>query len=45
MESSFCAAIPKDTRLIETMGWSPEGGYRHLALHLARLEHISAKLR
>lgn len=44
MESSFCAAIPKDTRLIETLGWSPEGGYRHLALHLARLEQSATRL-
>lgn len=44
MESPFRDAIPEDTRLIETLGWSPEGGYRHLALHLARLEQSAMRL-
>ncbi len=44
MESPFRDALPEDTRLIETLGWSPEGGYRHLALHLARLEQSAMRL-
>lgn len=44
MESPFRDALPEDTRLIETLGWSPVGGYRHLALHLARLEQSALRL-
>ena len=44
MESPFRAAIPQDTRLIETMGWRPGEGVRYLGLHLARMARSAEAL-
>ncbi len=44
MESSFRQAIPENTRLIETLGWSPVKGFAFLDLHLNRLEASAARL-
>lgn len=37
MESPFPEPVPAGTRLIETFGWRPETGARHLSAHLARM--------
>lgn len=44
MESPFRAPIPADTRLIETLLWTPEGGFARLDLHFRRLEQSAAAL-
>ncbi|MGR3617046.1 MAG: aminotransferase class IV family protein [Paracoccaceae bacterium] len=38
MESPLRPPAEPDFRLIETFGWHPGEGYRHLALHLDRME-------
>ena len=43
MESPFCSTVPDGTRLIETFGWSPNGGFARLDAHLARMAR-SAKI-
>lgn len=43
MESPFCGTVPDGTRLIETFGWSPTGGFARLGAHLARMAR-SAKI-
>ncbi|MFY0596515.1 MAG: aminotransferase class IV family protein [Cognatishimia sp.] len=37
MESTLRGSVPAGTRLIETFGWTPEAGYRHLDRHFARM--------
>lgn len=37
MESPLRDSIPSGTQLIETFGWTPKDGFRHLDLHLARM--------
>lgn len=44
MESPFRDATDDDTRLIETMLWTPEGGIRMRDRHLARLARSAARL-
>ncbi len=44
MESTFRDAIDDDTRLIETMLWTPEGGVHRRERHLARLARSAARL-
>ncbi len=44
MESAFRQAIPENTRLIETLGWSPQKGFAFLDLHLSRLEASADRL-
>ena len=45
MESPFCGAVPDGTRLIETFGWSPTGGFARLDAHLARMARSATILR
>jgi len=44
LKARFLTSEPSDPALIETMGWTPEGGYRYLRHHLARLEASAAYL-
>lgn len=44
MESPFCGPVPAGTRLIETFGWSPSGGFARLDLHLARMARSASAL-
>jgi len=37
IKTRFLDSRPEDPALIETIGWTPEDGYRYLAGHLARL--------
>ena len=37
MESPLCPSADPDFALIETLGWTPEGGFAHRARHLRRL--------
>jgi 4-amino-4-deoxychorismate lyase len=41
LEGPFRRSPPPDLRLIETLGWRPGEGYRHLEAHLARLERTA----
>jgi len=42
LKANFLESQPGDPALIETMGWTPEEGYRHLPRHLARLADSAA---
>ncbi|SEO56918.1 4-amino-4-deoxychorismate lyase [Salinihabitans flavidus] len=37
MESAICGGVSDGTRLIETFGWHPGEGFRHLNRHLDRM--------
>ncbi|GAA6208254.1 aminotransferase class IV family protein [Cognatishimia sp. WU-CL00825] len=37
MESPLRSGVPAGTRLIETFGWHPDTGFRHLDRHLSRM--------
>jgi len=37
LESTLRGSVPAGTRLIETFGWTPDAGYRHLDRHFARM--------
>ncbi|MGH1466336.1 MAG: aminotransferase class IV family protein [Cognatishimia sp.] len=44
MESPLRSGVPTGTRLIETFGWSPATGFRHLDRHLARMARSAQAL-
>ncbi|MFA7433436.1 MAG: aminotransferase class IV family protein [Gemmobacter sp.] len=44
MEKPFRLPVPAGTRLIETFGWHPGEGVRHLPRHLARLSRSASRL-
>ncbi|SHG54529.1 aminotransferase class IV family protein [Cognatishimia maritima] len=44
MESTIRGGVPVGTRLIETFGWTPEGGYARLDMHLARMADSARQL-
>ncbi len=44
MESAIRGSVPDGTRLIETFGWRPQEGFRHLDRHFVRMERSANTL-
>lgn len=44
MEDPLRETIPDDLEIIETLGWHPDHGMRHAALHIARMATTAALL-
>jgi 4-amino-4-deoxychorismate lyase len=44
MENPFREAVPDGLEVVETLGWHPDNGMRHLPLHIARMAQTAEAL-
>ena len=44
MENPFRETVPDGLEVIETLGWHPDDGMRHMALHIARMARTAQAL-